>query len=103
MSLSVLLILITVTAVTNGDHPIWLSDIEEENVFSAKSSSRNLETVYRLPVNVIPLDYDVYIDLYFAERSDRPFSYDGRETIIIQVWKRIIKYIILYYYYYSNM
>lgn len=46
---------------------------------------RSGEEVYRLPTNVIPLEYDIFIDLYFAERVERPFSYDGREYITIQV------------------
>lgn len=47
--------------------------------------SRNGEEVYRLPTNVIPMEYDIYIDLYFVERVEKPFSYDGHERIIIQV------------------
>lgn len=49
------------------------------------TTSRSEEEVYRLPTNVIPVEYDISIDLYFAERVEKPFSYDGREYIIIQV------------------
>lgn len=47
--------------------------------------SRSGEEAYRLPTNVIPIEYDIYIDLYFAEKVERPFSYDGREYIVLQV------------------
>lgn len=54
-------------------------DVVEEN------TARSGEEVYRLPKNVIPMEYDIFIDLYFAERVENPYSYDGREYILIQV------------------
>ncbi|XP_052740778.1 membrane alanyl aminopeptidase-like [Bicyclus anynana] len=67
----------------NGDDPFWINEIEEVLDID-RTVSRNTDSQYRLPTNVVPLEYDIYIDLYFDERPDRPFSYDGRETIIIE-------------------
>lgn len=50
-----------------------------------EKTTRSGEEVYRLPSNVVPLEYEIFIDLYFAERVERPFSYDGREYIVLQV------------------
>lgn len=66
-----------------ADHPIYVDEHEVHPL--ADVANRNDQQVYRLPQNVIPLDYDIYIDLYFSERTDRPFSFDGKENIIIQV------------------
>lgn len=67
-----------------ADHPVtWYKDFEPVPV--VEDVSRNTEQVYRLPETVVPIEYDIYIDMYFAERTERPFSYDGRENIIIQV------------------
>lgn len=52
-------------------------------------TSKNGEEVYRLPTNVIPVEYDIFIDLYFAERVERPYSYDGRVYTVIQVTFKI--------------
>lgn len=74
---------ITIAAV-NADHPLWINEIEEFPDIE-RTTTRSTDNAYRLPENVIPLEYDIYIDLYFAERTDRPFSYDGRESIVVQV------------------
>lgn len=84
IALSVMLI-----ASVAGDHPISIyRDFEELELPEDAATTRNNEQ-YRLPQNVIPLDYDIYIDLYFAERTDRPYSYDGKEYIIIKVVIRL--------------
>ncbi|CAH0605715.1 unnamed protein product [Chrysodeixis includens] len=46
--------------------------------------SRNDQRVYRLPTTVEPVEYDIYINLFFAERTDKPYSYEGYESIIVQ-------------------
>lgn len=76
---------IVVLTTANAEHPFWIQEIEELPDVSYSAVSRNSENVYRLPENVVPLNYDIYIDLYFDERQDRPFSYDGMEFITIQV------------------
>lgn len=80
--ISVLSILLL--ASSRADHPItWYRDFDPVPIIDG--TTRNTQTVYRLPESVIPLDYDIYLDLYFDERTDRPFSYDGKEFIVIQV------------------
>nr|XP_026484265.1 uncharacterized protein LOC113392185 [Vanessa tameamea] len=81
---------------TNADNPLWIEEIEELPEFSAQSVSRSADKVYRLPENVVPLEYDIFIDLYFAERTDRPFSFDGREFIVIQATEENVTNIVLH-------
>lgn len=69
-----------------AENPLWISEIEEFSDLSDHIVSRNADKLYRLPQNVVPLEYDIYIDLYFAEATDRPFSFDGRTSILIQVF-----------------
>lgn len=78
---------IVLLAIARGDDdlPLWRKEFEPTTHLSEVVSRNNNETVYRLPHSVIPLEYEIYIDLYFAEITDRPFSYDGREFITIQV------------------
>lgn len=76
---------IVVLTTANAEHPFWIQEIEELPDVFHSAVSTNSESVYRLPENVVPLKYDIYIDLYFDERQDRPFSYDGMEFITIQV------------------
>lgn len=75
--------LVLIVLVAADDFPLpFERDFPE--VFRGQTS-RSGEEVYRLPTNVLPIEYDIFIDLYFAERAEKPFSYDGREYIIIQV------------------
>ena len=85
MSLFYVFIGLVVLVTASADNPLWISEIEESIDIPDGTYSRSTDTVYRLPQNVVPLEYDIYIDLYFAEATDRPFSFDGRENIIIQV------------------
>lgn len=78
-----LLLCLAIFGLTSADHPAWHRDFEPIPI--TDNTTRSIEQVYRLPETVKPLEYDIYLDLYFAERTDRPFSYDGRETIIIEV------------------
>lgn len=72
-------------AFARADHPITILDIEELPI-AYENQNRNADEIYRLPGNVVPREYDVYIDMYFAERQDRPFSFDGKVYTKIQVW-----------------
>ncbi|KAL0882640.1 hypothetical protein ABMA27_001075 [Loxostege sticticalis] len=95
MSYSIIALSFLLSAVLAADYPItWDSELEEE--LPQEFSSRNSDQNYRLPGDVIPHEYDIYIDLYFDERGDRPFSYDGRENIIIQAVKENVKQITLH-------
>lgn len=68
----------------NDDLPLWSQEFEPTALFEL--SQRNIdEQVYRLPTNVVPIEYDIYLDLYFAERTENPFSYDGEVHITINV------------------
>ncbi|XP_041970736.1 uncharacterized protein LOC121727124 [Aricia agestis] len=95
MSKMIIILAFALLSLTVADHPIWLSEIEE---FESQDNlvSQNAEQVYRLPTNVVPLEYDIYIDLYFAEATDRPFSYDGKENIIIEATEEGVKQIVLH-------
>lgn len=84
---------------TDDDLPLWSREFES-TFAAAETTSRNIdEKVYRLPENVVPLEYDIYIDLYFEERTEKPFSFEGREYIIIQVSKSTnwIHFLICFY------
>ncbi|CAK1599084.1 unnamed protein product [Parnassius mnemosyne] len=84
-------------AIVSGDHPVyWYREFEEITPVGDENVARSNQTVYRLPQNVVPLEYDIYIDLYFAERTDRPFSYDGKEYIIIQALEENVTQIVLH-------
>ncbi|XP_068631134.1 membrane alanyl aminopeptidase-like [Battus philenor] len=79
-----------------GDYPVTrYSEYEEVAIIDDEVPSRNNER-YRLPISVEPLEYDIYIDLFFAERNDRPFSYDGKEYIIIQAVEENVSQIVLH-------
>ncbi|XP_075971878.1 membrane alanyl aminopeptidase-like [Anticarsia gemmatalis] len=79
-----------------ADHPLsWYRDMEEATI-DDESYARSTETAYRLPENVVPLEFDIYIDLYFAERTEKPFSYEGRENIIIQAVEDGVTQIVLH-------
>lgn len=84
MSQILVALVLALLALAKADHPV--SMLRELDVLTPASDVvANAETVYRLPHTVEPLEYEIYIDLYFAERIDRPFSYDGRESIVVQV------------------
>jgi hypothetical protein len=69
----------------NADQPIeWNEDFEDISVYSSEVT-RNAERAYRLPTGVVPVEYDIYIDLYFSEKTENPFSYEGKEIITIKV------------------
>lgn len=76
--------LMLLASVISDQRLSWFNEIDDDNI-NEISNARNDNTVYRLPQNVIPLKYHIYIDLFFNERTDRPFSYDGQEYILIQV------------------
>ncbi|XP_052753555.1 membrane alanyl aminopeptidase-like [Galleria mellonella] len=76
----------------DSDFPFWEFDEAPIRI----SPTRNEDLVYRLPGNVVPLDYNIYLDLYFAERTDRPFSYDGRTNVIIQAVQENVTQIVLH-------
>lgn len=78
---------IVLLALARGDDdlPLWSKEFDPTIHLSEAMSRNTDEQIYRLPQNVIPLEYDIYLDLFFAERPDRPYSYDGREFIKIQV------------------
>ncbi|CAB3260808.1 unnamed protein product [Arctia plantaginis] len=73
----------------------WFNEIDDESI-NEIPDARNDNSVYRLPENVIPLKYDIFIDLYFNERTDRPFSYDGQEYILIQAVQSNVTQIVLH-------
>ncbi|XP_059049751.1 membrane alanyl aminopeptidase-like [Achroia grisella] len=76
----------------DSDFPFW----EHDQIPVRALSTRNEESIYRLPGDVVPLEYDVYLDLFFAERTDRPFSYDGRVNITIQAVQENVTQIVLH-------
>lgn len=83
MSWKAIILSIAILAVVKADFPVRNADVEE--IAPLLTVERNNDQVYRLPTNVVPLEYKIFLDLYFAETTDRPFSYDGREYITIQV------------------
>ncbi|KAG6458917.1 hypothetical protein O3G_MSEX011122 [Manduca sexta] len=86
---------IMLLAFVSAEHHVeWYRDFEPVPI--TDDISRNAQQVYRLPETVVPLEYDIHIDLYFSERTDRPFSYDGRETIIIQAIQANVTEIVLH-------
>uniref|UniRef100_A0A2A4J7T7 Aminopeptidase n=1 Tax=Heliothis virescens TaxID=7102 RepID=A0A2A4J7T7_HELVI len=84
-------------AVAKADHPLsWDRDFEDSLVEDVPIT-RNAERAYRLPTNVVPLEYDIHIDLYFDETTDkRPYSFEGKETIIIKATEADVKEIVLH-------
>nr|AIK27006.1 aminopeptidase N6 [Spodoptera exigua] len=83
-------------ALAVGDHPLsWYREFQEIE-FEDVPATRNDERAYRLPTTVVPLDYDIYLDLFFDERPDRPFSYDGSVDIVIQAKVESVKQIVLH-------
>lgn len=86
-------------AFTAGDNPVsWYKDFQDfdSGSFDDISATRDAERVYRLPENVVPLEYDIYLDLYFNENTEKSFSYDGRVKIIIQAKEDNVKQIVLH-------
>jgi len=83
-------------ALATGDHPLsWYREFQEVE-YGGVPATRNDERAYRLPMTVVPLDYDIYLDLFFAERTDRPFSYDGSVDIVIQAKAENVNQIVLH-------
>ncbi|KAM3967323.1 membrane alanyl aminopeptidase-like [Aphomia sociella] len=76
----------------DSDFPLW----EIEEIPTRALATRNDEHIYRLPESVEPIAYDIYLDLYFAERTDRPFSYDGRVYITITAVEDNVTQIVLH-------
>ncbi|CAK1546280.1 unnamed protein product [Leptosia nina] len=75
---------------------LTLADIDDSMVVDDEILVRSPDELYRLPTNVLPMEYDIYIDLYFSESTDYPFSYNGREDIIIQATEENVKQIVLH-------
>ncbi|CAG4917303.1 unnamed protein product [Colias eurytheme] len=75
---------------------LTLGDIDDSITLTSEVLSRNAAQAYRLPTNVIPLEYDIHIDLYFAENRDKPYSYNGKENIIIQAVESNVNQIVLH-------
>nr|ACA35025.1 aminopeptidase N-6 [Helicoverpa armigera] len=87
----------TLLAVAKGDHPVsWYRDFEDFPLPDVPVA-RNAERAYRLPKTVVPLEYDIYIDLYFDEATDKKdYSFDGRESILIKATEADVKEIVLH-------
>lgn len=83
--LKIIFSILSVLALAKGDPPLEYERYILDTHTYRDNAARNTEGVYRLPHNVVPLKYDIYIDLYFGERTDKPYSYEGSEDIIIQV------------------
>lgn len=71
--------------IADDDLPLWSREFEPTSTLSGASVRNTDDKAYRLPENVIPLEYDIYIDLFFEERTEKPFSFEGKEYITIQV------------------
>lgn len=85
MSRIFLICSLALLALAKADLPLqWERELHEIEDFR-NYLTRNEEKVYRLPENVVPIEYDININLYFDERIDRPFSFDGQVNIVIQV------------------
>ncbi|XP_048007613.1 membrane alanyl aminopeptidase-like [Leguminivora glycinivorella] len=95
MSISYIALVLALIVLVNGDSPVSLQR-ELDTIALTSELNRNDEQVYRLPESVIPLEYEIFIDLYFAERTDRPFSFDGRENIVIQAVEDNVSNIVLH-------
>lgn len=70
------------------DHPAGTD--RNENVLSETDLRDELsrDSEYRLPVDVVPIEYDIDLDLNFVATDDRPaYSYNGIVNIIVQVCK----------------
>lgn len=67
------------------DLPLWSREFEPTTRDTGSLERNADDKAYRLPENVIPLEYDIYINLYFEERTEKPFSFEGEEYITIQV------------------
>lgn len=75
-------------AVARADNPISYYIESQDFPFDEipeDTISRNDQRVYRLPTSVVPVEYDIHINLFFAERTEKPFSYEGFETITVEV------------------
>ncbi|XP_035438719.2 membrane alanyl aminopeptidase [Spodoptera frugiperda] len=83
-------------ALAVGDQPLSSYREFEEIEYEEVPATRNDERAYRLPTTVEPLDYDIYLDLFFGERADRPFSYDGSVDIVIQAKVENVRQIVLH-------
>ncbi|KAJ2952362.1 hypothetical protein O0L34_g4647 [Tuta absoluta] len=59
-------------------------------------ASRTGDEVYRLPETVVPLEYEIYLDLYFDERTEKPYSFDGRVIITVQAVEANLTQIVLH-------
>ncbi|XP_050667554.1 membrane alanyl aminopeptidase-like [Leptidea sinapis] len=83
-------------ALSKADNPLTLADIEDSFTLSDAFVFREDQQIYRLPTNVIPLEYDISIDLFFDEISENPYSYNGIENIIIQAVENNVNQITLH-------
>nr|AEA29694.1 aminopeptidase N6 [Trichoplusia ni] len=79
-------------AVAKADNPISYYIESQDFPFDEipeDTISRNDQRVYRLPTSVVPVEYDIHINLFFAERTEKPFSYEGFETIIVEAKEEV--------------
>ncbi|CAG9134637.1 unnamed protein product [Plutella xylostella] len=79
------------------DHPAGTD--RNENVLSETDLRDELsrDSEYRLPVDVVPIEYDIDLDLNFVATDDRPaYSYNGIVNIIVQAVDENIKQIVLH-------
>ncbi|CAH0407486.1 unnamed protein product [Chilo suppressalis] len=95
MSFHTIALSLMLLVLAKADFPLDFIN-EFEDAPSEFTGIRSDERIYRLPENVIPLDYDIYLDMYFSERTDNPFTYDGREYIIIQAVEENVTQIVLH-------
>ncbi|KAL4705517.1 hypothetical protein ACJJTC_011459 [Scirpophaga incertulas] len=79
-------------ALASADPPIdW--DVES---WTPELTSRDAQQVYRLPDSVLPQNYNIFLDLYFDERTEKPFSYEGRVYVSIKAVKENVSEIVLH-------
>ncbi|VVD01641.1 unnamed protein product [Leptidea sinapis] len=96
MSPKVIFFALFLIALSKADNPLTLADIEDSFTLNDAFVFREDQQIYRLPTNVIPLEYDISIDLFFDEISENPYSYNGIENIIIQAVENNVNQITLH-------
>ncbi|GBP46440.1 Aminopeptidase N [Eumeta japonica] len=85
---------ILLSSAVNSDLPLfWDRDLDEP----AQAFSTTRDTSYRLPESVIPVEYDVDIEMYFDDLEGKEaYTYDGRVSIIIQAVEENVRQIVLH-------
>ncbi|XP_047510698.1 membrane alanyl aminopeptidase-like [Pieris napi] len=88
-------LILALLALTRSEK-LTLADIDDSMTIEDEILVRSPDEIYRLPTTVKPISYDIFIDFYFAEKTDNPFSYNGRENIIIQAQQSDVFQIVLH-------